>query len=100
MPNEKVWGALGLSRRAGKCMTGDFACERAVRANKARLVVVDETLASAVKEKYRRLCAGKDILYLELPRVGEAVGKPAGKIAAITDQGFAGMIKNAASNNE
>ncbi len=45
MSNEKVRGALGLCRRAGKCILGDDAAERAVRAKKAKLVVVDPSLS-------------------------------------------------------
>ncbi len=97
MSNEKVWGALGLCRRAGKCILGDEAAERAVRAKKAKLVVVDPSLSEASRQKYQRLCKKEAVPYMEMPRVGEAVGKPAGKIAAIADAGFAEMIERAAS---
>ncbi len=97
MSIDKVWGALGLCRRAGKCILGDEAAERALRAKRARLIVVDPSLSEASRLKYQKLCQKEAVPYMEMPRVGEAVGKPAGKIAAIADAGFAEMIERAAA---
>lgn len=100
MLNSRAQNALGLSRRAGKCIAGDFAAERAVKAKEALLVVVDHAASEATRKKYRTIAATNGVQYLELSGVGAAIGKQGGKIAAITDQGFADMIVAAANNKD
>lgn len=88
----KLHGALGLSRRAGKCITGDFAVEKALKSGKTKLVVLDSLASEATRERYLGLCERNGATLIEAPGVGQAVGKPAGKIAAITDARFVHMI--------
>ncbi len=88
----KLHGALGLSRRAGKCLTGDFAVEKALKSGKTKLVVLDSLASQATRERYLGLCARNGATLIEAPDVGHAIGKPAGKIIAITDDRFVHMI--------
>ncbi len=88
----KLHGALGLSRRAGKCLTGDFAVEKALKSGKTKLVVLDDEASEATRERYRDMCGRNGAALIEAPGVGRAVGKPAGKILAITDDRFVHMI--------
>lgn len=88
----KFHGALGLSRRAGKCLTGDFAVEKALKSGKTKLVVLDREASEATRERYRSLCGRSGATLIEAPGIGAAVGKPAGKIIAITDDRFVHMI--------
>ncbi|MDL2234914.1 hypothetical protein LJC07_02020 [Christensenellaceae bacterium OttesenSCG-928-L17] len=92
---QKVLGAVGLARRAGKCITGDFAVERAVKGGKALLVIVDASASDATKKRYQTICNTHAVLYREFPGAGAAAGKPGGKIIAIVDEGFVGMIEKA-----
>ena len=92
MDEAKLRGALGLSRRAGKCLTGDFAVEKAVKAGKVRLVALDSLASDATRERYVSLCERKGIPCILIAGMGQAVGKPDGRIAAVTDEGFAHMI--------
>lgn len=94
---QKVHGALGLSRRAGKCLAGDFAVERAVKAGRAKLIVLDSSVSDATRKRYQTLCGNKGIPCLEFPEMGRAIGKPDGKIAAVTDERFVQMICSAAA---
>ena len=88
----KLHGALGLSRRAGKCLTGDFAVEKALKSGKTKLVVLDTAASEATRERYIGLCGRNGATLIEAPEIGQAIGKPAGKIAAITDARFVHMI--------
>lgn len=88
----KLYGALGLSRRAGKCLSGDFAVEKALKSGKTNLVVLDSTASEATRARYAGLCERQGATMIAAPEVGQAVGKPAGKILAITDARFVHMI--------
>ncbi|MDL2259023.1 ribosomal L7Ae/L30e/S12e/Gadd45 family protein [Eubacteriales bacterium OttesenSCG-928-K08] len=90
-----IQGALGLCKRAGKCLTGDFACERALKSGNAKLIVLDDQASNATRERYEFMCKTRDIPFLIVPEAGNAVGKSGCRIIAILDEGFAKMIKNA-----
>ena len=94
---QKLYGALGLSRRAGKCIAGDFAVEKAVKSGTAGLVVLDSSVSDATRKRYQTMCSGRGIDCIEVSDMGAAIGKPGGKIAAITDQRFIHMICSAAT---
>ena len=88
---DKVRGALGLCMRAGKCLSGDFAVEEAVKKGKVILLVLDETVSEATRDRYEN--KGVPVLYMKDP--GEAIGKPERKILGITEEGFVTLIRKA-----
>lgn len=92
MSNQKRLNALGLCRRAGRCVIGDFAAEKAVKSGKAALVILDEGASEATRARYTGFCERANVPLLILEDAGHAVGRPESKIIAVTDQGFAGMI--------
>lgn len=96
----KLQGALGLSRRAGKCVAGDFAVERGIKAGRVGLVVLDSGVSDATRKRYQTICTSRGMKLIEIPDMGHMIGKPDGKIAGITDQRFIHMICSAASRND
>ncbi len=101
MPKQsKLTSAIGFAMKAGRLKSGDFVVEKLVRANKARLVLIDEGASGNTKEKYRTLCIGHHTEQLEVNELGSWIGKPGRMIAAVTDEGFANMIKRASAEEE
>ena len=70
MNETKLRGAMGFAMRAGKCIAGDFACERA---GLPCFTVVD---------------------------LGRAIGKDGRMVAAVTDERFAQMICDAYASDK
>lgn len=95
MKADKLYGAIGLCMRAGKCITGDFAVERAVKSGKVKLVMLDYAVSNATLKKYESICSNAGIEYLIIEALGNAIGKPGIKITAVADEGFKNMIKAA-----
>ena len=95
MAETKLFNSLGLCRRAGKCQSGEFAAERAVRAGKARLILLEETASENTKARFETLCAGRKIPLKLVPEVGRAIGKDGHVVMAVTDMQFANMILGA-----
>lgn len=93
MKADKLYGAIGLCMRAGKCIAGDFAVERAVKSGKAKLVMLDNAVSDATLNKYKSICAYAGAEYLIIEALGNAIGKPGIKITAVADEGFKNMIK-------
>ena len=95
MAETKLFNSLGLCRRAGKCQSGAFAAERAVKAGKAKLVLLEETASEVTKNHFSALCAGRKIPLKLVPQVGRAIGKEGQAVMAVTDIQFVNMILGA-----
>ena len=91
---DRMYGAIGFAQKAGKCVSGSFAVEKAVKSGKARLVLLDESASENAKEKYQSLCKQAGIACLQVEDIGRAIGKDERISAAIVDAGFATRIAN------
>jgi ribosomal protein L7Ae-like RNA K-turn-binding protein len=93
--NNKIYQLIGLSKRAGKIVSGSFAVENAIRSGKARLVIVsDEASANTVK-KFRDMCEYRKVDIIQFgskKALGECIGKTERTLLAITDIAFRDMI--------
>ena len=98
--SERLFNAVGLSRKAGKCVSGDFAAEKCVRAERAVLVLLDAAASDNTKARYGALCTRYGIPCIEMERLGAAIGNSARMIAAITDSNFCKMIMDAYAERE
>ena len=95
MAETKLFNCLGLCRRAGKCQSGAFAVERALKAGKAKLVLLEENASENTKDRFSALCEGRKVPFRLVPEVGRAIGREAHGVMAVTDIGFVNMILDA-----
>lgn len=94
-PEEKLRGAIGLSMKAGKCQSGDFQVERALKRGGIVLVLLDAACSEATRERYTALCGKRGIPLLTVREAGDWIGKPSRKILGVTDDNFKRMIMDA-----
>ena len=95
MAETKLSNSLGLCQRAVKCRSGAFAAERAVKAGKAKLVLLEENASENTKARFSALCAGRNVPLKLVPQVGRAIGREGHVVMAVTDIQFANMILGA-----
>lgn len=86
--------------RAGKCIAGDFACERAVKRGGARLVLLDAAASGATQERYFGMCERAGLPCFTVVDLGRAIGKDGRMVAAVTDERFAQMICDAYASDK
>ena len=98
MAETKFFNSLGLCRRAGRCQSGEFAAERAVKAGKAKLVLLEETASENTKARFSTLCAGRNVPLKLVSEVGRAIGREGHVVMAVTDIQFANMIRDAVAS--
>ena len=98
MIETRLFNSLGLCRRAGKCQSGEFAAERAVKAGRAKLVLLQENASEKSKEHFSIMCASRKIPLKMVPEVGRAIGKEGHMVMAVTDLNFANMILDACAS--
>ncbi|OQB25316.1 MAG: putative ribosomal protein YlxQ [Firmicutes bacterium ADurb.Bin182] len=95
MNQTKFRSAVGFSMRAGRCIAGEAACEKAVKCGKAKLVLIDSGSSEKTLERWRGFCERAELTVLETEQLGSLIGKPGRKVAAILDKGFSDMITDA-----
>ena len=89
---------IGLSTRAGKTITGLELCQRVVKSNKAKLIVLAKDISDESKKFF--ITSGIDIVYVDTKeKLGKCTGKEVRSVAVITDSEFSDAILKAYLNN-
>ena len=92
----KELSLLGLAAKAGRVVSGEFATEKAVKAGKARLVLVAGDASDNSKKKFSDMCAYYKVpIYLvgTKEELGGAIGKDYRASLGVTDDNFAVAMK-------
>lgn len=92
---DRILSMIGLARKAGKLVSGEYLCEDAVRKGKACLVIL---ASDAAKNSSKNLTDSTN--YYKVPlavygtkeSLGKAIGCEMRAAVAITDPGFAQKI--------
>ena len=96
MPNEKLQGFLGLSRKAGKLVFGFDMTAESMQKGTAKLVLLSNDCSERTARNIKRIAekTGTEILILPLSmdEIGYAVAKRAG-VLSVCDSGFSKKIK-------
>lgn len=95
---EKIFGMLGLARRAGKLIYGSDAAVNAVCSGKAKAVILAADASDRTKKLMRNKCASFETPLFEVEAGCEELGKKLGKsgisVLGISDINFAKAIIN------
>ena len=97
---DRLYNAIGLCMKAGKAQSGAFAAQNAIRAGKAKLVLLETSASPATKERYERMCAAHGVPLYTVETVGRAIGRDAHIVMAVTDPAFQKMIEGAMPNTD
>ena len=88
---------IGLAFRAGRALAGTAACEKGVKKNEVRLLLMQSQLSEGTKGKFLRLCEerGIKVCVLEEPgSIGRAIGRQEIMLVGVTDQRLANAARN------
>lgn len=94
--DQKLISLLGLAQKAGKIASGDFAVERAVKAGKAKILLIATDASDGTKKGYCDMASYNKITYYEVltkAALGNAIGKPQRAALAFLDDGFTTAAK-------
>ena len=98
---ERIYSFLGLATKAGKLLSGEETCERALKSGKVYLVIVSEDASDNTKKRFRDRCSYRtvEIRYFgEKELLGRFTGKKVRSVIAIADKGFAEHLKEMIDN--
>lgn len=88
----KTYKLLGLAAKAGKILSGNFACEKALKEGKTQLIIVAEDALPNTKKKFSNACKYREVdirFFGEKEVIGNCIGKQSRAVVGITDAGFA-----------
>lgn len=93
---KKVINLIGIAMKSHKVVSGEFSTEKAVKENKAALVIVAEDASNNTKKKFTNSC-----LFYKVPmyilankeQLGHGIGKEFRASLAILDRGLADAIE-------
>ena len=92
MPENKLASMLGLCTKAGKCAFGENACTEKIRAQKAKLVFLDDRAGVNTSKRIRDACAFHGVKLVTFDGAQNDLASACGKkavVLAVTDEGFA-----------
>ncbi len=90
--DSKALRMIGLAQRAGKIITGTELCSTAVKSGKAKLVILAKEASPSTVKIFKNYPV--DIVFVESRELlGKYTGKEIRTVAAVTDEGFARIIK-------
>lgn len=95
---QKALSLLGLARKAGRVMSGEFQTEKAVKSGKAKLVVLAGDASDNTKKKFCNMCAWYHVPVTECSdktRLGSSIGCESRSCLAVLDPGLAGAVMKA-----
>lgn len=95
MSQDSILSMIGLAKRAGKVVSGVFSTEKAVKENKAKLVIVSEDASNNTKKLFSNKCFFYKIpviMYSDKVSLGHSIGQELRTSVGIIDEDFAKAI--------
>jgi ribosomal protein L7Ae-like RNA K-turn-binding protein len=98
---ERIYSFLGLATKAGKIISGEGSCEKAIKNARVYLVIVTQDSSDNTKKKFKNMCSYRNIeirFFGEKDKLGRYIGKKVRSVIAVADNGFAEHIKELIDN--
>ena len=92
MINNKIYGLLGLARRAGKISFGTESAKETIEKNKAKLVIVAEDCSDRTKKNFELVCKNENIpirIFGTIESLSKSIGQSNKAVIVIKDENFA-----------
>ena len=86
---------LSLCQKSGKLVSGEESCEKAIRANLARVIIVAENASENTKKKFKNSSQYYKVpiyFFTDKEELGHAIGKEVRAVLTVTDEGLGNQI--------
>lgn len=93
--SNKIFSLLGLATRSGNLVSGEFMTEKAVKEQRAYVVIVSREASDNTKKMFTNMCSFYQVpLYFfgTKEELGHYTGKEFRASVAVTEEGFAKSI--------
>lgn len=92
---KKLFGMIGLAKRAGKISTGAFICEKMIKSCRAKLVILAGDASENTKKSIKNSCEYYKVNIIEISdmaSLGHATGGGDRAVVSVNDNNFAKAI--------
>ncbi|NLY97189.1 MAG: 50S ribosomal protein L7ae [Clostridiaceae bacterium] len=94
---KRIYSFIGLAAKANKIVSGGELSEKAIKENKARLVIIAQDAADNTVNKFSELCQKKSITPIRFgykEELGKTIGKAGSRsVVCITCKHFASGLR-------
>lgn len=91
----KALGMIGLAKRAGKVVSGEFLCDKAIKSGDAKLIIIACDISERSKRDIVNACSYYNVNYIVFASSGE-LGKYSGTgkrtVISVNDENFANAV--------
>lgn len=94
--NSRVLSMIGIARKAGKAISGEFLCDKAIKDGSSKFIIIAADASAGTKKSIRNACEyyGVDwIEYSDMDNLGRFTGGGDRAVVSINDDNFAISIK-------
>lgn len=99
---KKIYGLIGLAKKAGRLSCGESACKEAIRMGKTYLIILAGDVSENTGKNILDSCKYYNVRHIVLgdkESLGHAVGNRFNAVLSINDEGFAnGILKHISAN--
>ena len=95
MKSNKIYGLLGLARRAGKLSFGTESSQDTIKRKKAKLVIIAKDSSDRTKKNFQILCEKEEIpirIYGTIEEISKSIGQNNKAVIVIKDENFSNEI--------
>jgi len=88
----KTYSFIGLAMKAGALLSGEDACERAIKSGKVHLIIVAGDASQNTKKKFNDMCIYRHVdirVFGQKEFLGRYTGKDIRAVIAVMEKGFA-----------
>lgn len=96
MKTNKIYGLLGLARRAGKLSFGTESSEDTIKRGKAKLVLIAEDSSDRTKKNFEQLCKIQNVpirITGTIEHLSQSIGQVNKAVIVVKDENFAKELK-------
>ncbi|MCL2235784.1 MAG: ribosomal L7Ae/L30e/S12e/Gadd45 family protein [Defluviitaleaceae bacterium] len=95
LKEKRLLSMVSLARKAGKVVTGEEGCEKAVQKGQAHLLLVATDASAGTKKKFTNKTTFYKVpihSFFTKEQMGEAIGTHSRAAIVVTDEGFSKKI--------
>lgn len=93
--NSKVLSMIGMAKKAGKAVSGEFLCDKSIKDGSSRLVIIASDASEGTKKSLVNACKYYEVDYIEysdMDSLGKFTGGGDRAAVSINDDNFAGAV--------
>lgn len=101
--NKKFCSMLGITKKAGKLLSGSFNVEKNIKKNLIYTVIIADDASTNTVEKFKKLCEiykTSYIVYGSKNLLGKCIGKNETSVIGIMNNELAKVVINAAKEEK